>query len=256
VTFPLEPWELAALIGVGIFSGGINAIVGSGTFFSFPLLLWMGISPIVANATSKVGLWPASLIAAHTYLPELRTVKQHLLVRSLVALVGGTIGAFLLLATSEVLFFRLVPLLIGGATLLFAFSKQIVQWTARLGTHANVALMLITEVLAAMYGGYFGAGVGVILMAALALGGDLDPQVANAQKNLYAGLNNGAAVVIFVVQGAVLWAYALPLIAGAMAGGYFGARLARIIPGAHLRWMVIAVGGLLSVIYFRSAYLR
>jgi uncharacterized membrane protein YfcA len=114
--------------------------------------------------------------------------------------------------------------------------------------------MLVTELLAAMYGGYFGAGVGVILMAALALGGELDPQRANAQKNLYAALNNGAAVVIFVVQGAVLWAYVIPLILGAMAGGYLGARLARIIPGLALRRIVIAVGAVLSLIYFRSAY--
>jgi uncharacterized membrane protein YfcA len=250
----IELWQLAVLIGVGIFSGGINAIVGSGTFFSFPVLLWMGVPPIAANATSKVGLWPASLVAAHTYLPELRMVKQHLFVRSMVALAGGTLGALLLLATSEQLFYRLIPWLIGGATLLFAFSKQIVQRTAHFGSRTNTALMLVTEFIAAVYGGYFGAGVGVVLMAALALGGELDPQIANAQKNLYAGLNNGAAVVIFVAQGVVLWSFAIPLIAGAFIGGYLGAHLARSIPGAWLRQVVIAVGLILTAIYFRSAY--
>jgi uncharacterized membrane protein YfcA len=150
----LEPWQLAALIGIGIFSGGINAIVGSGTFFSFPLLLWMGIPPIAANATSKVGLWPASLTAAHTYLPELRRAKDRLFWRSIIALAGGTVGALLLLATSEALFNYLIPWLIGGATLIFAFSRQIVHRTARFGSRANIFLMLFAEFLASAYGGY------------------------------------------------------------------------------------------------------
>jgi uncharacterized membrane protein YfcA len=251
----LEPWQLAALAGIGIFSGGINAIVGSGTFFSFPLLLWMGVPPIAANATSKVGLWPASLTAAHTYLPELRQAKDRLFWRCVIALAGGTLGAFLLLATSEALFTQLIPWLIGGATLLFAFSRQIVHRVARLGSRANTFLMLFTEFVAAAYGGYFGAGVGVVLMAALALGGELDPQMANAQKNLYAALNNGAAVLIFILQGAVRWSYVVPLIVGAVVGGYLGARVARIVPGNLLRQIVIAVGAALTALYFHEAYL-
>jgi uncharacterized membrane protein YfcA len=251
----MSPFEIVLLIAIGMFSGSLNAIVGGGTFFTFPLLIGLGLSPIIANATNTVGLWPASMMAAHTYLPELRQARDKLLWRSAVALAGGVVGALLLLQTDEETFRALIPWLIGGATVLFTFSRQIVHRLSSLGTRANAALMLILELAFAVYGGYFGAGVGILLMAALALAGEHDPQVANAQKNLYGGLINGAAIAIFVVQGAVDWAYAAPLIVGAILGGYFGARLARLIPAPWLRRCVITMGVILTAIYFRDAYL-
>jgi uncharacterized membrane protein YfcA len=215
----------------------------------------MGLPPISANATNTVGLWPASLMAARTYLPELRAAKDKLFWRSLIAIAGGIVGALLLLASGDALFFRLVPWLILTATLLFAFSRQVVRHLSRLSTRANAALMLVLELIFSVYGGYFGAGVGILLMAAMALAGEHDAQAANAQKNLYGGLINGAAVVIFVVKGVIHWPIALTLIAGAIVGGYLGARVARLIPAAWLRIAVITAGSILTLIYFRSAYL-
>jgi uncharacterized protein len=248
-------FEFAILVAIGFFSGGCNAIVGGGTLFTFPLLLFLGVPPVAANATNTVGLWPASLIAARTYLAELRAAKDRLLLRSVIAVLGGIVGAYLLLASGDARFLALVPWLILIATLLFAFSRTIVRRLMRFGSRGNAAIMLLLELLFSIYGGYFGAGVGILLMASLALAGEQDPQVANAQKNLYGGLINGAAVVIFIAQGAVLWSYALPLIIGSLAGGYLGARAARLIPGGYLRIVVITAGSVLTLIYFRTVYL-
>lgn len=250
----LGPIEFVLLVAIGIFSGGLNAIVGGGTFFTFPLLLAMGLPPIAANATNTIGLLPASLMAAHTYLPELRQVWSKLFWRCCIALLGGAAGAVLLLASGDAVFGALIPWLILAATLLFAFSRQIVRVLARFGSRANAVLMLALELLFSIYGGYFGAGVGILLMAAMALAGEQDAQVSNAQKNLYGGLINGAAVVIFIVQGVIVWPVALTLIPGAILGGYLGARVARAIPAKWLRICVIAAGSLLTVIYFRNAY--
>ena len=248
--------EAVLLVGVGLLAGCINAVVGGGTFFSFPVLLALGLPPVAANATSTVALWPASAMAARAYLPELRRVRNVLPVRTFIALVGGTVGAFLLLASGDALFFSLVPWLLAAATLLFAFSKKIVRLVEKFGSRTNAALMLGLEFLFAIYGGYFGAGVGILLMAALALSGESDSQIANAQKNLFATCINGAAVAIFVAKGAVVWPVVVAVMAGAILGGYGGARAARLIPGVWLRTTVIFVGCVLSAIYFRNVYFR
>ncbi len=246
--------EAFLLVGVGLLSGGINAVVGGGTFFSFPVLLAFGLPPVIANATSTVALWPASAMAARAYLPELKRVREVLLLRAVVAFVGGTVGAFLLLASGNALFFSLVPWLLAGATLLFAFAKPLVRQVAKFSRRANAALMLGLQFLFAIYGGYFGAGVGILFMAALALGGESNAQIANAQKNLLATCINGAAVAIFVARSAVNWPVAIAVMAGAIVGGYCGARAARSIPADWLRVIVIIVGCVLSAIYFRTVY--
>ena len=246
--------EILLLFAVGMFCGGLNAIVGGGTLICFPVLLGLGLPPIAANATNTIGLWPASLAAAHTYLPELKTVRAKLLPRGIVAVAGGTVGALALIASGDALFFQLVPWLISIATLLFGFSRVIVQQLTKLGAQAGAVLVLSLEFLFAIYGGYFGAGIGVLLMAALALAGERDPQIANAQKNLLGGLINGAAVVVFVWQGAVVWGVAIAVAAGAVVGGHFGGRVARIIPAAWLRIGVLAAGATLAIVYFQRAY--
>ncbi len=246
--------EILLLFAVGTFCGGLNAIVGGGTLICFPILLGLGLPPIAANATNTIGLWPASLAAAHIYQPELKQVRTQLLQRGTVAVAGGIVGALALIGSGDALFFQLVPWLILIATLLFGFSRSIVRQLTRLGTRSSAALVLGLEFLFAIYGGYFGAGIGVLLMATLALAGERDPQVANAQKNLMGGLINGAAVAIFVWQGAVVWDVAVALAAGAVIGGHFGARVARVIPAGWLRICVLCAGAILSVVYFQRAY--
>ncbi|MGH7489243.1 MAG: sulfite exporter TauE/SafE family protein, partial [bacterium] len=213
---------------------------------------------VMANATNTVALWPGAVTASTSYIPELKKVRQGLPLRIVIALSGGVIGAFLLLASSNAFFFMLVPWLLAIATLLFAFSKPIVRWFTEFarGHRAQVFMPFVLEFLFAIYGGYFGAGLGVLLMAGLALAGHSDTQIANAQKNLLAAAINGIAAALFVVLGAVRWAAALCVMAGAIAGGYAGARAARAIPDKFLRATVIAAGAAMSVFYFVEVYGR
>jgi uncharacterized membrane protein YfcA len=246
--------EIGILAAMGFLGGVINALVGGGTFFTFPILLAFGLPPIVANATNTVALWPGIAMSARAYILELRAVREKLPARCAVAIVGGAIGAILLLASGNEFFNVLIPWLIGIATLLFAFSNGIVRQISKFGTGTNAALVPGLGLVFAVYGGYFGAGVGILLMAALTLAGESNTQIANAQKNFLSSLINGMAVIIFVVQGAVIWSYALVVMAGAIPGGYFGARAARVLPKKWLRICVISVGTALTIIYFQRVY--
>jgi uncharacterized membrane protein YfcA len=248
--------QIALLAGAGFVAGAANAVVGGGTFFSFPVLLSVGLPPVLANATSTVALWPGSVTAAATYLPELKKVRAGLRPRLAVAALGGAVGAALLLASSNALFFSLVPWLLAIATLLFAFSGGIVKQVAKFaeGHRAYVIFPFVLEFVFSVYGGYFGAGMGVLLMAGLALAGRSDTQSANAQKNLLAVAINGVAAALFIFVGAVRWLAALSVMGGAILGGFTGARVARLIPATWLRGIVIAVGTTLSVLYFVEVY--
>jgi hypothetical protein len=239
---------------MGFLGGVINALVGGGTFFTFPILLALGLPPVVANATNTVALWPGIVMSARAYILELRAVREKLPARCAVAIVGGAIGAILLLASGNEFFNVLIPWLIGIATLLFVFSNGIVRQISKLSTGTNAALVPGLGLAFAVYGGYFGAGVGILLMAALTLAGESDTQISNAQKNLLSTLINGTAVIIFVFQGVVIWSYALVVMAGAIPGGYFGARAARALPKKWLRICVISVGTALTIIYFQRVY--
>jgi uncharacterized membrane protein YfcA len=251
----MEVTHFLILALAGAVGGAANAVVGGGTFFTFPVLLALGVPPIAANATNTVALWPASIMAARAYLPELRRVPARLVLRSVIAFVGGILGALLLLASGDALFYNLVPWLLALATILFAFSKPIVRtmrkWS---GGDAHPLLVFAGEFVAALYGGYFGAGLGILLMAVLALGGQDDPQVANGQKNLLSSFVNGAASGFFVLAGTVLWGFVLAQVIGAIAGGYFGAKMARRIPAFWLRAVVITVGVTLTLVYFYRVY--
>ncbi len=248
--------EILLLVGAGFIAGLANAVVGGGTFFSFPMLLSVGLPPVIANATSTVALWPGAVTASTIYIPELKKVRSGLRLRVIVAVAGGITGAVLLLASSNVFFFKLVPWLLAIATLLFAFSAPIVKCVSGFakGHPAQAVLPFVLEFLAAIYGGYFGAGLGVMLMAGLALAGHSDTQSANAQKNLLAAAINGVAAALFIFVGAVRWLAALSVMAGAIAGGFTGAHAARMIPANWLRVIVIAAGTGFSAYYFVQAY--
>ncbi len=248
--------DIALLAGAGFIAGVANAVVGGGTFFSFPVLLSVGLPPVIANATNTIALWPGAVTASAIYIPELKKVRSGLPLRMAIAVAGGITGALLLLVSSNVLFFMLVPWLLAIATLLFAFSAPIVKRVSGFakGHRAHVILPFVLEFLFAIYGGYFGAGLGVLLMAGLALAGHTDAQSANAQKNLLAVGINGVAAALFVIVGAVRWLAALSVMAGAIAGGFAGARAARMIPASWLRVIVIAAGTGFSIYYFVLAY--
>ena len=251
---PVPPFEIVVLVTVGFFAGTSNALVGGGTLFTFPVLLAAGLPPVIANTTTTVALVPGTFTSAYAYLPELHRIRERLPLRIGVATAGGLTGALLLLVSGNALFFYLVPWLLGAATIIFTFSRQIVRGVTRGSHRKNERQLLAMEFVSAIYGGYFGAAIGILLLASMALAGEQDMQSANAQRNFLVCFINGVAALLFIVAGAVDWTVALIVMVGSIAGGYFGARVARRIPNEWLRRTVTAAGAMFSVYYFVKAY--
>lgn len=245
-------WDIVLLVLAGLAGGTTNALAGGATFFTFPAMLAIGLPPVVANASNCVALWPASLVAALAQVREIMGERRLLLPLMLVSVVGGVAGALLLLNTSDQAFLLLVPFLLLAATLLFALSPRLLPLLRAQATgHVSFGpgkLALMT--LCAVYGGYFGAGIGIMMIAGLSLAGIDNVRVANALKNLLSGVINGVAVLVFVFSGIVAWKAALIMLAGAVLGGALGGRLAGVIPVKLLRLMVITIGSFLTVWYF------
>jgi uncharacterized membrane protein YfcA len=234
-------------------AGGVNAIAGGGSLISFPALVWLGRPPIIANATNTVAVWPASLSAVYGYRNDLRSVQRWLLLLILPSLTGGALGAWLLLRTSETTFVRIVPLLILGATLLLAVQEMV---TRRLGLLARaherpttpwVTFVFVFQFLVSIYGGYFGAGMGILMLAALGLIGLTDLHQMNGLKNLLAICINGIAAIYFAVTGSVRWTDGLIMAAASIVGGYTGARLAKRLGRTFVRAAIVAIGLVMSI---------
>ena len=251
----MSPAEIALLLAIGILAGTSNALVGGGTLFTFPVLIATGVPPIVANTTCTIALWPGTLTSAYAYAPELKRKPQGLDLRVVVAIAGGLVGAVLLLAGGDALFFKLVPWLLAMATFLFTFGRAIMKRVSRLSRRErNERRLLAMEFASAIYGGYFGAGIGIFLLASMALEGEQDMQLANAQRNFLVVFINGVAAALFIARGIVDWAAAIAVMAGAIAGGWLGARLAKRIPNQWLRLLIAAAGTIFSAYYFVQAY--
>ncbi|NMG76610.1 sulfite exporter TauE/SafE family protein [Aromatoleum diolicum] len=243
-------------------AGAMNSVAGGGTFFSFPALLAVGVPPVVANASNAVALWPASLSSAWAYRRELARFSKGLLALSLVALVGGIAGGLLLLSTRDDTFSMLIPWLLLIATVMFAGSGQISALLARLrqsadsGPSHGSAGGLLFQLAVSVYGGFFGAGMGIVMIAALAIQGHRDIHDINALKNWLSAIIYSVAVVTFVVAGAVSWPHTLVMIVTAAIGGYWGAVGARKVPAVWLRRFIIGVGSVLTTYYFYKTYLN
>jgi len=237
----LEPLTLALLAAAGFAGGFINAAVGSGTLITYPALLAVGIPPVAANGTNTTGLSPGSFSSAWAYRLELSD-RMRRLARPLVAtVIGAACGAGLVVALPSRVFTSIVPWLVGTATVLVALQPLIARRVRahREGEHRPVWPW---TGLIGIYGGYFGAAQGVMLMAALGLVYDSDPQRANAAKNILAAVANVTAAVVFAVSGSVVWLAALALAVGSIPGGYVGGRVARRLPGYVLRALVVLIG--------------
>lgn len=248
---------LLLLAGAG--GGALNAVAGGGSFLTFPTLVFQGVSPIIANATSTVALWPGSIASTGAYRDDLRTLRRYLVPFSVASLLGGYLGAWLLLRTSPDDFRALVPWLILVATLVFAFGDRVVtrlrarsDGEPRPPARWGFPLAVATQLLIATYGGFFGGGMGIMMLATFTIFGMRDIHAMNGMKSWLAVAINGVAVVTFVAAGAVLWPQALVMLAGAVAGGYGGARLARRVAPGRVRRFVIALGAVLTVYFFAA----
>lgn len=243
-----------------VLAGALNSVAGGGSFISFPSLVWAGLQPTIANATNTVALWPGSVASAGAYRKELATQKSTLLALGATSLTGGILGAVLLLHTPQRTFLLLLPYLLLAATLLFAFGPAITRnLRGRLEGHRHAGWAytvggVLFQLFIAVYGGYFGGGIGMLMLALLSVIGMEDIHAMNALKTVLGSCINGVAVVTFIVAHAVVWPHAALMVAGAIVGGYGGARYARTIDPALVRRFVIGVGVAMSVYFFVRAY--
>ena len=250
----MDLWKELVVAAAAFAAGLINSIAGGGTLVSFPALLWTGRDPVLANATSTVALWPASLAGVYGFRRELKGGARLFLLFGAPSLAGGVLGAALLLRTPSGTFARLVPFLILFASVLLAAQEPVARKLGRAEgsepTRAWWAGAIVFQFFVGVYGGYFGAGIGILMLAALGLLGFTDIHRMNALKNLLAICINGVAAVYFIASGAVIWSDVLVMTFAAVAGGYAGARLAYRLGRRFVRLAVIFIGLLMSVSLF------
>ena len=251
----LTPIDFLLLVLAAIAAGAINALAGGGTLITFPMLTAVGIPPIAANVTNTVALCPGYIGGTLAQAKDLQGQKHRLWITLPAAVIGGLLGGVLLLRTGERLFRDLVPFLILLASLLLAIQDPVRTWlTRRLGARqADSHLEKWTWLpvgLAAIYGGYFGAGLSVIVLAALGITLDDNLTRLNALKQIIGFSVNVSAAVFFVFSGPVVWSAAAVMAVGALLGGALGGRLAGRVKPSSLRWIVVSIGVLVSIIYF------
>src|SRR5271165_4805117 len=239
-----------------VLAGAINSVAGGGSFVSFPTLLFVGIPPVNANATNTVALWPGQPASVWAYRHEFRSLPRRVLIPlTVTGILGGVLGAYVLLITPPATFMILVPWLLLVATLIFMMSGRITNWVrqrAEHGEHHEFATGrgILIQMFIAFYLGYFGAGGGILLLAMLALLGMDHIHTMNALKAWLTTVSNGVAAILFVVSHAVYWPQAILMIVGSVAGGYFGAYFARKTKPEYVRAIVIVIGFTLSVYFF------
>jgi uncharacterized membrane protein YfcA len=235
---------------VAAFAGAINSVAGGGSFLTLPTLLYAGVTPVVANATSTMAMLPGSVASAVAYRRELQSRSEWLVALGPVSLVGGLLGGVLLVRTSDTSFMRLLPWLMLLAAATFTFGNQHAARCRLEHLQGNLLLVSIVQFFIAIYGGYFGGGMGTAMLASFALVGMLDIHEMNALKTLLGVAINVLALGEFIVRGVVAWAPGLIMVAGAILGGYFGAVLARRMDPRWVRAVVIVIGWTMTIYFF------
>jgi uncharacterized membrane protein YfcA len=249
----MDPSLSMLLLAVAAFGAGVlNAVAGGGSFLTFPALVFTGVPPIVANATSALAVSPGYLGSTLGFRSELLELsRQRLRLEMLIAAIGGVLGALLLLVTPEKLFSGLVPWLLLFATLLFALGPMLSRKAQGLNRGAGLASWRMTGLfVVAVYGGYFNGGLGILLMALYTVTGESKLNTVNALKNLNSLVLSWVSVGAFIVGGVIAWSQGIVMMLAATVGGYFGARLARRLPAAWVRVGVILTGLGMSAVFF------
>ena len=253
--------RFAAAFAAAFLAGGINSIAGGGTVISFPVLMALGLPPVVANATSTVGILPGSLGSIWGFREELRAVPAFYRWLLAPALLGGALGALLLRSTPAGVFERIVPWLILFATLLFTVQAPLrARFQKKAGTPrargaGSTALALGLQCAVSVYGGYFGAGTGILMLSVFGLIGLTDMMEMTALGSLLSLAHNGIAALIFILVGLVSWNYVLTMAAGSVLGGYFAARFAQRLGKDAVRRFVILVGVGITAALFAHFFL-
>lgn len=239
-------------------AGALNAIAGGGSFISFPSLVFAGVPEIPANATNNIGAWTGLVASSGAYRNHLDVPRRVLIPLLLVGVTGGTLGAILLLKTPAHTFKDLIPWLMLGATLLFIFGKKLVgqressvKHDATAGTLAAASFLLF---LVAIYGGYFGGGLGIVLLALLAALGMTDIHAMNAFKTVLSAAINGPPALVFVIAKVIYWPQAVLMMVGFVLGGYLGGHYGQRLPQTWVRAFVMLVAIGMTIYFFWKAY--
>ncbi len=243
-------WQCGILVAAGFLGGVANAIAGGASLFTFPAMLSTGLAPIVANASNGFALLPSNSLAAYLDREKMPARDRSFTTNMGLAIVGGIIGAILLLLTPARIFSLVVPALIGIATVIFIFSKAVqrgLQFLIAGDEHPRLRALLVF--ISCIYGGYFGAGLGVVLMAVLSATSRWELRTTNAFKNILGFTANLAANFIFVWQGVISWPQTLVMIVGTALGGYAGVRLIKVLPAPLVRNVIGAAGVVMTAIY-------
>jgi uncharacterized membrane protein YfcA len=249
---------LIILFVAGIGGGALTSMVGGAAVVTYPVLIAAGIPPLAATTCNLTASFPGAFFAALSDRGQLPPLDRAFVGMVIASMLGAALGALLLLATPQHVFAMLVPVLLGFATVLFALAQPIGNWlrarAQKRGRDIDFSVTNLNMLLpVSFYGGYFGAGVGVLILGVMSIATRGDYRSANVAKNLVTSLNSGTAAAIFILKGTIIWPQTLALMAGSVIGGLAGASLARVAPRAVMRIAVIAVGAALTA-YFAWSY--
>lgn len=231
-------------------AGAMNAVAGGGSFLLFPILMMGGMPAVAANVMCSVAMWPGSLASCYAYWREIKTPLHTLRPLLVFAIAGGAVGAAILLYFPDHTFERLVPWLLLGATIIFTFGRYAIAYLRMEHASTNHVVIYAGMFVIAVYGGYFGAGMGILMLAMMQLAGQRNMHEMNGLKTVLGSGINAAAVVIFVGNGEVLWEWAWVLIAGGIFGGYAGTRLALKVDPEKIRRLVVMIACAMTAYFF------
>jgi len=246
------------LLTAGVLGGALNAVAGGGSFIGFPALLFTGVPPIPANATNTFALWTGVAASTGAYRNRLDIPRRVLVPLVSASVAGGLAGAILLLKTPAHTFMRVLPWLMLAATLLFVFGKKLARGrqssVGHESTTAAIVAATVFELFVGIYGGYFGGGMGIVILAMLAAVGMTDIHSMNALKSVLSSTTNGLALIAFITARIIYWPQAIVMLFGAVVGGYFGAHYAQRLPQTWVRRFVILTGTGMTTYFFIKAY--
>ena len=253
-------FELLFLFVAGFFGGVLNSIAGGGSFITFPALLFVGLPPISANATNTFASCSGYISGAYAFRKDLHAHKNKLALYLLISLIGGIAGAWLLLQTPEAVFDKAIPWLLLFATVLFIVGEQMNNSLKQLAVHYKYAssigkfLLLCMLLAVCFYGGFFNAGLGIIILSYLALAGYTNINSMNGLKLLISSSVSLIAIILFIYNGMIVWKEGIIVLLGTLIGGYVAAHISRQLPEAYIRFFVIIMSISITIYFFYDTY--
>lgn len=246
----MDSADATILAGASILAGAINSVGGGGSFVLFPTLIFTGTPPLMANSTNAIALWPGTGAAAIGYARDINVTRQTMLVLAITSVLGAAVGALLLLMTPEDKFAEAVPWILLVATLIFTFGRRLLGAPRA----RPIAIGALLQFLTAIYGGYFGGGMGILMLATFSVIGMDQVHSMNGLRSILAAIINGVAMIAFVVAAKIAWTPALVTAIGASLGGYVGASVARRIEPAIIRCVVLILAWGMTTWFMFDAY--